>query len=158
MIFELIGGLLEWGAEVIGDLLGESAGELIGAGAEMAAELGTAVVAVGVGAAALGAIVALAELSLEAIKKWLYSAKVASRIEDILNKNPQTLAALGHKLQNAPKFSLSQMKKVVHEVKRTQDGQTVATIRVTHPLSGVYTDVRVAGNTNKNVYEGAILS
>lgn len=148
MIFELIGALIEG----IGDLLGE----LFEGGAALAAELGTAAVAVGAGAAALGAVIALAELSIDAIKKYLCKRDVAAKIERILNNDQRTLNAMvsSKRLANANKFSISDMDTTVHDVRRTRDGQKVAIVRVLHPVGRVYHDVVIAGNKNIDVQAG----
>lgn len=156
MIFELVGAILESLGDFLGELF-EGGGELLEGGAALASELGTAVVAIGAGAAALGALIAVAELSAQAIRNFLYSQDMASKIQNVLNNDPTTLKNLGVSLQNAPQYSISQMKKVVQKVSRTSDGQTVATVRVIHPTSGVYVDCPIAGNTNKDVYEGLVL-
>lgn len=157
MIFELIGGLLEWGVDALSELFGEAGGELIAGGAEALVDLGTAVVAIGAGAAALGAIIALAELTVDSIRKYLNNKNIASQIEDILNNDKQTQKYFRDKLQNVPQFSLKQMNKVVAKMQRTSDGQTVATVRVIHPESKVYTDIPIAGNKVSGVYEGLTL-
>lgn len=162
MIFELLGEIIVAAGEMIGDLLegaADSAGELLDSGAELAATLGTAVVAVSAAATAMGAVIALAELSVDAIRKWLNSKNIASQIENILNNDPHTLESMlpEERLRGANKFSISQMKKIVHKVEKTPDGlQSVATIRIVHPC-GVYYDAVVAGNSVKDVYKGVTI-
>lgn len=151
--------------DLIFDFLGDAADAVISAAVEafsgpevlgeLAAELGTAAVAIGAGAVALGAVAAFAELTAEKLKKFIHSKQIADQIVDILNNDPVTMACLTeNKLENAPKYKIRDMLRKVENVEKTADGQTVVTIRATHPISQVYTDVCVAANTCKGIYKG----
>ena len=154
-MFDFLGEIIEGATELLSEVFGGGiAGDAMAA---LAMELGTTVVTIGAGAVALGALIALAELTVDSIKKYLNSRK--SDIEDALNNDPETLKRFlpKERLAGANKFSLSQMKKVVHKMQRTSDGQTVATVRISHPVSGVYLDAPIAGNQVKGVYQGLVL-
>lgn len=158
MPFEFLGILIEGIVDFVGDLFSEG-GEMLAGAAELAAEVGTSVVAIGAGAMALGAIVALAELTVNTIRNYLNSKQVAKKIEDILNNDEETLKALlpKERLAGANKCSIGEMYKSVHSVRKTSDGQTVATVRIVHPKSGVYLDAPIAGNKATGIYEGLVL-
>lgn len=157
LIFDFLGDAAD--AVISGAVEAFSGSEVLGEmAAELAAELGTAAVAVGAGAVALGAVAAFAELTAETLKKFIQSKQIADQIVDALNNDPVTRACLTeNKLENAPKYKISDisdMHRKVENVEKTADGQEVVTIRVTHPISLVYTDVCVAANTCKGIYKG----
>lgn len=154
-MFDLLGDLVE----LVTDLFSDGGGDLLAGAADLALEIGTDIVAIGAGAAAIGAIVALAELTRDTIRKYLASKAVASQIEDILNNDENTLNKFvpEERLRGAHKYSISQMTKVVDKIEKTADGQSVATVRVVHPRSGVYLDAKIAGNHMSGVYEGLTL-
>lgn len=150
LIFDFLGDAMD---TVIGGAVEAFSGsEVLG---EMAAELGTAAVAIGAGAVALGAVVAFAELTAETLKKFIQSEQIADQIVDALNNDPVTMACLTeNKLENAHVCSISDMLQKVERLEKTAEGQKVVTVRVTHPISHVYTDVSVAANECRGIYEG----
>lgn len=157
MPLDFISGLIEGLVDVI-----EEVAEVVFGNSDAAAlavELGTSVVAIGAGAAAIGACVALAELTVDTLRKFINSRDVSKKIEDALNNDEKTLKLLISKdqLAGAHVCRIGDMKKVVHSVKRTPDGQTVATVRITHPKSGACLDAHIAGNKVSGVYEGLVL-
>lgn len=157
MLFEYIGGILGELVEGVADLFSEADADMLAEGTDFAEKLGTAVVGIGVGAAALGALVALDVLSVDSLRKYLLHR--SREIEDILNDDEKTLenVRIKERLKGAKKCSISQMEKVVTRIDKTSDGQTVATVRIIHPKSNVYTDIPIAGNKVKDIYEGLVL-
>lgn len=154
LIFDFLGDTIE---TVIGSTVEaiSGSGVLGEMAAELAAELGTAVVAVGAGAVALGAVIAFADLTAEKLKKFICSKQMGDQLADILNDDPTTLARLTEKkLENAPRYSIHDMIRRVENLEKTTDGQTVVKVRVIHPISQVYTDVSVAANECKGIYKG----
>lgn len=154
LIFDYLGDAME---TVIGGVVEaiSGSGVLGEMAAELAAELGTAAVAIGAGAVALGAVAAFADLTAEKLKKFICSKQIANQIVDILNNDPATIAFLTeNKLENAHVCSISDMLKKVERLEKTAEEQNVVTVRVTHPISHVYTDVSVAANECRGIYEG----
>lgn len=150
LIFDFLGDAMD---TVIGGAVEAISGS--GVLGEMAAELGTAAVAIGAGAVALGAVAAFADLTAEKLKKFICSKQIGNQIVDILNNDPATTAFLTeNKLENAHVCSISDMLKKVERLEKTAEEQNVVTVRVTHPISHVYTDVSVAANECRGIYEG----
>lgn len=160
MVFDFLVDLLSDAVDSVGNLIGgiSDVGMDFDSLSEFAESLGTTAVELSSAALALGAIYAFTVLTADTLEKFIQSRRIKSEVEDILNNDPTTIRRLDEEhLRNAPKCSISDMRKRVEKMQKTSDGQTVLTLRVTHPISQVYTDVKLAAKECRGVYEGMTL-